>query len=90
MFGAWRYEDVFLRSMTRREVIEKIRGELAYTLPESGKPLRYIVLTRKEAERLFDRTVALRSPARSRPARHVRLLLAELVPALVAATDGMP
>jgi hypothetical protein len=96
--------------MTRREVIEKIRGELAYALPESGKPLRYIVLTREEAEAALspppvydgDRVLAgfltalslSEAPPgldlREHVREHVRLLLAELVPALVAATEGMP
>lgn len=32
--------------------IEKVRADLAYRLPGSGKPLAYVVLTRDEAERL--------------------------------------
>lgn len=90
-------------------MVEKIRADLAYTLPESGKPLRYIVLTREEAEATLgpppvyseDRVLAAflvalqRADVADRPnleqfREHVRLLLRELVPALVAATEGMP
>jgi hypothetical protein len=35
-------------------VLAKIRADLAYRLPQSGKPLRHIVLDREQAEQLID------------------------------------
>jgi hypothetical protein len=35
-------------------VLARIRADLAYRLPQSGKPLGHIVLTRKEAEQLIE------------------------------------
>jgi hypothetical protein len=35
-------------------VLAKIRADLAYRLPQSGKPLRHIVLDRDQAEQLID------------------------------------
>jgi hypothetical protein len=36
------------------EVLAKIRADLAYRLPQSGKPLGHILLRREEAERLIE------------------------------------
>ena len=36
------------------KVLAKIRADLAYRLPQSGKPLNHIVLERKDAEQLIE------------------------------------
>jgi hypothetical protein len=38
----------------RSETLAWIRADLAYRLPQSGKPLGHIVLSRKEAEQLIE------------------------------------
>jgi len=38
----------------RSEMLRKIRADLAYRLPQSGKPLGHIVLTREQAEQLIE------------------------------------
>jgi len=35
-------------------MLAKIRADLAYRLPQSGKPLGHIVLTREQAEQLIE------------------------------------
>ena len=35
-------------------MLRKIRADLAYWLPRSGKPLGHIVLTREDAEQLVE------------------------------------
>jgi hypothetical protein len=39
--------------MARLPAIERIKRDLAYRLPESGKPLGYVVLTREQAAELL-------------------------------------
>jgi hypothetical protein len=43
-----------LEQIERSEMLRKIKADLAYRLPQSGKPLGHIVLTRAEAEQLVE------------------------------------
>jgi hypothetical protein len=43
-----------LDQIDRSEMLAKIRADLAYRLPQSGKPLGHIVLTREQAEQLVE------------------------------------
>ena len=43
-----------LDQIDRSEMLRKIRADLAYRLPQPGKPLGHIVLTREEAEQLVE------------------------------------
>jgi hypothetical protein len=43
-----------LEQIERSEMLRKIKADLAYRLPQSGKPLGHIVLTREQAEQLVD------------------------------------
>jgi hypothetical protein len=38
----------------RSAILAKSRADLAYRLPQSGKPLGHIVLSRQEAEQLIE------------------------------------
>jgi len=43
-----------LDQIERSAMLAKIRADLAYRLPQSGKPLGHIVLTREQAEQLIE------------------------------------
>jgi hypothetical protein len=43
-----------LERIDASEILAKIRADLAYRLPQSGKPLGMIVLSRQEAEKLIE------------------------------------
>ena len=43
-----------LEQIERSEMLRKIKADLAYRLPQSGKPLGHIVLTREQAEQLIE------------------------------------
>jgi hypothetical protein len=43
-----------LEQIERSAMLRKIRADLAYRLPQSGKPLGHIVLTREQAEQLVE------------------------------------
>jgi hypothetical protein len=43
-----------LEQIERSEMLRKIKADLAYRLPQSGKPLGHIVLTREQAEQLVE------------------------------------
>ena len=52
--------------MKPRTIIEKIEDDLAYRLPNSGKPLIVITMSREQAEQLLREIAELREKADER------------------------